>query len=90
MDDEIYACLIDYSLENSKQDISPLSVSKTIRRLLTSELTRLNYYPMAQKKKEELQLRSLIRERESKKVNERNDPFLLMMQQRQQQEIVAR
>jgi len=88
IDNDIYSSLMEYARETSKQDISPVSVSRTIRQLITNELTRLNYYPMTQKKKEELQLRSLIQERRTKEVNEGKDTFLLMMQKRE--EIVAK
>lgn len=85
IDDEMYACLVDYAEQASKEDILRLSVSRAIRQLITIELSRLSYYPMAQKKKEALHTRNLIRDRERQKINDRNDPFILM-----QQQIVAR
>jgi hypothetical protein len=73
--------LIDYAQQISKQDISPLSLSRTIRQLLASELTGLNYYPIEQKKKQKMLLRSLMEEREGNKINDGNDPFALMQQE---------
>lgn len=63
LDDEIYASLVDYAADACKQDLSRLSISKAMRKLLASELGRLNYYPMTQKKQQELHIRDIIRQR---------------------------
>lgn len=75
LDDEIYASLVDYVAEVCKQDLSRLSISRALRKLLASELQRLNYYPMTEKRKQELHNRHIIQERARQQVV---DSFALM------------
>lgn len=64
LDDELYVSLVDYAADKSKEDLIRLSVSKAIRRLLASELAKLNYFPMDAKRLQQLQLRETMRQRE--------------------------
>jgi predicted CopG family antitoxin len=43
IDDEIYTSLVDYAAETCKEDLTRLSVSRAIRKLLASRLEELRY-----------------------------------------------
>ncbi len=79
LDDEIYASLIDYAAEACKEDLSRLSLSRAMRLLLANELQRLNYYPMSEKRKQELNNRRIVRERAQQHIME-TDPFTFMQE----------
>ena len=77
LDDDIYSSLIDYAAEVCKEDLSRLSVSRAMRSLLATELQRLNYFPMSEKRKQELNNRRIIRERAEQHIME-TDPFAIV------------
>jgi predicted CopG family antitoxin len=45
IDDEIYTSLVDYAAQTCKEDLTRLSVSRAIRKLLANRLEELNYLP---------------------------------------------
>jgi predicted CopG family antitoxin len=53
IDDDIYASLIDYAADSCKEELSRLSVSRSIRKLLATRLEELDYYPVSQEKKKQ-------------------------------------
>ena len=81
LDDEIYTSLIDYAADTCKQDLSRLSISKVLRDILASQLGQLNYYPMSDKRRHELSVRKLIRERAQQQVLQK-DPFYSIVQEK--------
>jgi hypothetical protein len=79
LDDEIYASLVDYAAESCKQDLTRLSISKVMRDILANQLGQLNYYPMSDKRKHELQVRQIIRERAAQQLLQ-EDPFPIIQE----------
>jgi predicted CopG family antitoxin len=45
IDDDIYTSLVDYAAETCKEDLTRLSVSRAIRKLLANRLEELSYLP---------------------------------------------
>jgi hypothetical protein len=81
LDDDIYSSLIDYAADSSKQDLARLSISKILRDILASQLGQLNYYPMSEKRRHELHVRKLIRERAQRQLIQ-EDPFSIMQEEK--------
>jgi predicted CopG family antitoxin len=67
LDDDMYASLIDYAADTSKQDLTRLSVSKAIRKLVKNKLAEMNYFPNP---KAQQQLQQLIQQRQKRIVQE--------------------
>lgn len=80
LDDEIYSSLIDYAADTCKQDLARLSISKVLRDILASQLGQLNYYPMSEKRRHELLVRKLIRERAQQQIVQ-EDPFSITQEE---------
>ena len=62
LDDDIYASLVDYAADTSKEDLARLSVSRAIRKILANKLGEMNYYPIPTKRQEEIH--NIIQQRE--------------------------
>jgi hypothetical protein len=45
MDDQIYMSLVDYAANEARIDISRLSISRALQKLMQQKLGELNFYP---------------------------------------------
>lgn len=45
LDDEVYLSLVDCAAKEARNDLSRLSVSRTLQKIMREELGKLNYFP---------------------------------------------
>jgi ubiquinone biosynthesis protein COQ9 len=45
LDDEIYLSLVNCAANDARMDMSRLSISRTLQKIMLEELNKLNYYP---------------------------------------------
>jgi hypothetical protein len=45
LDDEVYLSLVDYAASEARTDMSRLSISRTMQKIMQEKLGKLNYYP---------------------------------------------
>jgi hypothetical protein len=59
--DDIYAALVDFVANTSKEDLTRLSISKALREILVNQLGQLKYYPPTANEKQD-KIREYIEE----------------------------